>query len=63
MVMRALAALALEHEVDEGLLIASVDGQALYSYLGWTPLGKVVLFEAKRSGDAANGPSPKPELR
>ncbi|GAA3674777.1 hypothetical protein GCM10023081_11490 [Arthrobacter ginkgonis] len=63
LVMRALAALALEHEVDEGLLIASLDGQALYSYLGWTPLGKVVLFEAKRSGDAAAAPSAKPELR
>jgi GNAT superfamily N-acetyltransferase len=49
LVMRALVALAMEHEVDEGLLIASLDGQALYRYLGWTPLGTVVTLEGKRS--------------
>ncbi|MGJ9402969.1 GNAT family N-acetyltransferase [Arthrobacter sp. KK5.5] len=49
LVMRALVAAALEHEVDEGLLIASIDGQALYQYLGWTPLGTVVTLEGKRS--------------
>lgn len=46
MIMRALASLAQEHDVDEGLLIASVDGQQLYASLGWTSLGKVVLFKA-----------------
>lgn len=44
--MRALASLAQEHDVDEGLLIASVDGQKLYASLGWTNLGSVVAFKA-----------------
>jgi GNAT superfamily N-acetyltransferase len=48
LVMRALVALALEHNVDEGLLVASIDGQALYQYLGWTPLGTVMLLEGAR---------------
>lgn len=46
LIMRALASLAQEHDVEEGLLIASVDGQELYASLGWTSLGKVVLFKA-----------------
>ncbi|MBG6084159.1 GNAT family N-acetyltransferase [Zhihengliuella flava] len=46
LVMRALAALALEHDVSEGLLIATVDGQGLYGYLGWTTLGSMVTVEA-----------------
>lgn len=46
LIMRALASLAQEHDVEEGLLIASVDGQELYASLGWTLLGKVVLFKA-----------------
>ena len=46
LIMRALASLAQEHDVDDGLLIASVDGQELYASLGWTSLGKVVLFKA-----------------
>ena len=45
LIMRALS-LAQEHDVEEGLLIASVDGQELYASLGWTSLGKVVLFKA-----------------
>ncbi|MEE1621344.1 GNAT family N-acetyltransferase [Zafaria sp. Z1313] len=49
LVMRALVAIALEHAVDEGLLIASIEGQALYQYLGWTPLGTVVTLEARRA--------------
>ncbi|MDO5743848.1 MAG: GNAT family N-acetyltransferase [Micrococcaceae bacterium] len=46
--MRALVSLALEHDVEEGLLIASNDGQQLYKSLGWTDLGNVVLFEGKQ---------------
>ncbi|WP_313814104.1 GNAT family N-acetyltransferase [Glutamicibacter sp.] len=46
LIMRALASLAQEHDVDEGLLIASVDGQKLYASLGWTSLGQVVVFKA-----------------
>jgi GNAT superfamily N-acetyltransferase len=49
LVMRALVALALEHDIEHGLLVASIDGQALYRYLGWTPLGTVMTFEAKLS--------------
>lgn len=48
LVMRALVALALEHEVEEGLLVASTDGQALYHYLGWTPIGSIVTLEGKK---------------
>ncbi|GAA1497070.1 GNAT family N-acetyltransferase [Paeniglutamicibacter kerguelensis] len=48
LIMRALVSLALEHDVEEGLLIASVDGQQLYQSLGWTNLGNVVLFEGKQ---------------
>ncbi|MHC6177443.1 GNAT family N-acetyltransferase [Glutamicibacter endophyticus] len=46
LVMRALASLAQEHFVDEGLLIASYDGQQLYASLGWTSLGQVYVFKA-----------------
>lgn len=42
--MRYLSALALEHEVDEGLLVAGTDGQALYGYLGWHALADVVVL-------------------
>ncbi|WP_102157352.1 GNAT family N-acetyltransferase [Zhihengliuella halotolerans] len=49
LVMRALAALALEHAVSEGLLIATVDGQELYKYLGWTTLGNMVTVEAAQN--------------
>ncbi len=42
--MRYLSSLALEHEVEQGLLIAGTEGQALYSYLGWTPIGDVVVL-------------------
>ena len=48
LIMRALVSLALEHDVEEGLLIASVDGQQLYKSLGWTNLGNVILFEGKQ---------------
>src|SRR5699024_11471637 len=34
--MRYLSSLALEHDVETGLLIAGLEGQALYTYLGWT---------------------------
>lgn len=42
--MRYLSALALEHDVEEGLLIAGLEGQALYSYLGWSAIGDVVVL-------------------
>ena len=46
-VMRALSALALEDDADAGLLIASVDGQELYRFLGWETLASVVMFEPR----------------
>lgn len=48
LIMRTLVSLALEHDVEEGLLIASIDGQQLYKFLGWTDLGNVVLFEGQQ---------------
>ncbi|AXR74900.1 GNAT family N-acetyltransferase [Auritidibacter sp. NML130574] len=44
LVMRYLGSLALEEAVEEGLLIAGADGQALYKHLGWTPLADVVVL-------------------
>jgi len=46
LVMRYLASLALEHDVEQGLLVASADGQALYGHLGWTELADVTVFGA-----------------
>lgn len=46
LVMRYLTSLALEHDVEEGLLVASADGQALYGHLGWTELADVTVFGA-----------------
>lgn len=45
LVMRALAAIALEGEVVDGLLVATQDGQELYKYLGWKTLGSAIVFE------------------
>ncbi|MCC3272505.1 GNAT family N-acetyltransferase [Arthrobacter zhangbolii] len=46
-VMRALTAVALEDDAEAGLLVASVDGQELYRYLGWESLASVVMFEPR----------------
>lgn len=46
LVMRYLASLALEHDVEQGLLVASSDGRALYGHLGWTELADVTVFGA-----------------
>lgn len=43
-VTRALIAIALEQDVEEGLLVATGDGRELYEYLGWTLLGEVRVF-------------------
>lgn len=44
LVMRYLASLVLEHDVEQGLLVASEDGQALYGHLGWTELAPVTVY-------------------
>lgn len=53
LVMRYLASLALEYDVEQGLLVASTDGQALYGHLGWTELAEVTVFGALQD-DTAN---------
>lgn len=49
-VMRALAAQAFEHDVQTGLLLASLDGQKLYSHLGWSTVSKVLMLSASHDG-------------
>ncbi|GFZ85945.1 GNAT family N-acetyltransferase [Nesterenkonia alkaliphila] len=50
-VTRALLAIAHEHDVSWGLLVANADGQELYEYLGWTHLGDVHVFGAPGAED------------
>ncbi|TPV52367.1 GNAT family N-acetyltransferase [Pseudarthrobacter phenanthrenivorans] len=49
-IMRALAAQAFGYDVQEGLLLASLDGQKLYSHLGWTTVSKVLMLSASHDG-------------
>lgn len=54
LIMRYLTSLALDDDVETGLLIAGLDGQALYGYLGWTELADVSVlssFKADRDED------------
>ena len=46
-VTRALTAVALEHDAEGGLLVATADGLELYRYLGWENLASVVMFEPR----------------
>ena len=46
-VMRALTALALEHDAETGLLISPATGLELYRYLGWESLASVMMFEPR----------------
>ncbi|MBO0897489.1 MULTISPECIES: GNAT family N-acetyltransferase [Arthrobacter] len=46
-VTRALTAVAMEHDADSGLLVATADGLELYTYLGWENLASVVMFEPR----------------
>ncbi|WP_170922589.1 GNAT family N-acetyltransferase [Nesterenkonia sp. PF2B19] len=48
-VTRALVAIALEGDVEEGLLVANAEGLELYEYLGWTLLGDVYVYGAPGS--------------
>jgi GNAT superfamily N-acetyltransferase len=47
-IMKALAAQAFEHDVQSGLLLASLDGQHLYSHLGWKNVSQVLMMSTKR---------------
>lgn len=49
-IMKALAALAFEHDVETGLLLASQDGQKLYSHLGWDTVCHVLMLSASNEG-------------
>ncbi len=49
-IMKALAAQAFEHDVDSGLLLASLDGQKLYSHLGWRTVCHVLMLSASEEG-------------
>ena len=49
-IMRALAAQAFGHDVRTGLLLASADGQKLYSHLGWTTVARVLMLSASHEG-------------
>jgi GNAT superfamily N-acetyltransferase len=49
-IMRALAAQAFEHDVEGGLLLASLDGQQLYSHLGWSTVCRVLMLSASNEG-------------
>jgi GNAT superfamily N-acetyltransferase len=49
-IMKALAAQAFEHDVENGLLLASLDGQQLYSHLGWTTVCHVLMLSASDEG-------------
>lgn len=50
-IMKALAAQAFEHDVESGLLLASLDGQKLYSHLGWRNISRVLMLSADPSVD------------
>jgi GNAT superfamily N-acetyltransferase len=49
-IMRALTAQAFEHDVHSGLLLASLDGQKLYSHLGWSTVSRVLMLSASHDG-------------
>ena len=49
--MKALAAQAFEHDVENGLLLASLDGQKLYSHLGWRSVSGVLMLSTSSDQD------------
>jgi GNAT superfamily N-acetyltransferase len=49
-IMKALAAQAFSHDVEDGLLLASLDGQKLYSHLGWSSVCHVLMLSASDEG-------------
>ncbi|HYH76515.1 MAG TPA: GNAT family N-acetyltransferase, partial [Arthrobacter sp.] len=49
-IMKALAAQAFEHDVESGLLLASRDGQKLYSHLGWSNVCRVLMLSESDEG-------------
>lgn len=49
-IMKALAAQAIGPDVENGLLLASLDGQKLYSHLGWTTVCRVLMLSVSSEG-------------
>lgn len=49
-IMKALAAQAIGPDVENGLLLASLDGQKLYSHLGWSPVCHVLMLSTSTEG-------------
>lgn len=49
-IMKALAAQAIGPDVENGLLLASIDGQKLYSHLGWTAVCRVLMLSLSEEG-------------
>ncbi|MDY6055302.1 GNAT family N-acetyltransferase [Micrococcus sp.] len=54
MIMRHLTAEAMSAQdgLEQGLLVASPDGQKLYGHLGWTDLGPVTVWTLSDEDDA-----------
>ena len=50
-IMRALAAQTFGYGVQTGLLLASTDGQKLYSHLGWSTIARVLMLSASHEGE------------
>ncbi|WP_284980118.1 GNAT family N-acetyltransferase [Arthrobacter sp. fls2-241-R2A-200] len=51
-IMKALAAQAYANDVENGLLLASLDGQKLYSHLGWDVVCHVLMMSAGTDEDS-----------
>ncbi|MCO4239504.1 GNAT family N-acetyltransferase [Pseudarthrobacter raffinosi] len=49
-IMKALAAQAIGPYVENGLLLASIDGQKLYSHLGWSTVCRVLMLSTSDEG-------------
>lgn len=49
-IMKALAAQAIGPDVENGLLLASIDGQKLYSHLGWSTVCRVLMLSLSEEG-------------
>lgn len=50
LIMKALAAQAIGPGVENGLLLASLDGQKLYSHLGWETVCRVLMLSTSTEG-------------
>ena len=66
LVMTGLSAWAAENGASTGLLMASVDGRALYSSLGWTEVAPIVTLRGRAARAATDVDQPllhRPDIR